>query len=449
MSGRRVGVALMAVAALLLAACGTRLPGSAFTTTTAPGTPTSGGSTNPASDVGVTPTEVRVGLIVSKTSALGSETFAPPMYGALAYFQALNARGGVSGRAVNVDVCDDSGTGAGNRNCVHKLVDDDEVFAFAGNSIYQYVGAAEVDAKGVPDIGGQPIGAAYDQYQHLYSIYGSTAPRMGTVGYDGKLYGGTEVYRYFKQTLGTKTAAVVSYNQADSQRFADLTVRSLQIEGYTVVKEQVDFAVPNFDAIAADMKAHGVDSVFDSLDAAGNVNLCNAMDGAGLAVKAKVTTVQSWDETVRSQYSRAPTCRNSLYAASMDRNYRDVQYPPVAQFRAEMKAAFPDREDRLSMWELEGWASGQWLTDAMTSCGANLTRRCVEDYMNRPVDYDGHGLLVPRNFIVEPTPSPTQHNCLNVAQWQDSAYGGQGGWVTRVPDMNTNCFDVPAVAYSA
>jgi len=36
-----------------------------------------------------------------------------------------------------------------------------------------------------------------------------------------------------------------------------------------------------------------------------------------------------------------------------------------------------------------------------------------------------------------------------VAQWQDTAYDGKGGWVTRVPDMNANCFDVPAVAYSA
>jgi branched-chain amino acid transport system substrate-binding protein len=435
--------------AFILTACGTRLPDSAFTTTTVAGAPTSAASTNPASDVGVTPTDVRVGLIVSKTSALGSETFSPPMYGALAYFKALNERGGVAGRTIDVDECDDSGTGAGNRNCVHKLVDDDKVFAFAGNSIYQYVAAAEVNDKDVPDIAGQPIGNAYDQYQHLYNLYGAVYPRNGKVGYDGKLYGGTEVYRYFKTTLGTKTAAVVSYNQADSQRFADLIVRGLQAEGYSVVSEQVDFAVPNFDAVAADMKAHGVDSVFDSLDAAGNVNLCNAMDSAGLAVKAKVTTVQSWDETVRSQYAEAPTCRNSLYATSMDRNYTDTQYPAVAQFRAEIQAAYPDRADLLSMWELEGWASAQWLTDAMTSCGANLTRACVEAYMNRPVDYDGHGVLIPRNFIVEPTPTPTQHNCLNVAQWQDSAYDGKGGWVTRVPDMNTNCFDVPAVAYSA
>ena len=250
---------VVAAFAVILAACGTRLPDSAFTTTTVAGAPTRAASTNPASDVGVTPTEVRVGLIVSKTSALGSETFSPPMYGALAYFKALNQRGGVAGRTIDVDVCDDSGTGAGNRNCVHKLVDDDKVFAFAGNSIYQYVAASEVSDKDVPDVAGQPIGNAYDQYQHLYNLYGAVYPRHGTVGYDGNLYGGTEVYRYFKTALGTKTAAVVSYNQADSQRFADLIVRSLQAEGYSVVSEQVDFAVPNFDAVAADMKAHGVD----------------------------------------------------------------------------------------------------------------------------------------------------------------------------------------------
>jgi branched-chain amino acid transport system substrate-binding protein len=433
---------------LLVAACGTRLSDDAFTTTTVGGAPPSG-PTNPASDAGVTSAQVRVGLIVSKTSVLGAETFSAPMYGALAYFKSLDAKGGVAGRTVDVDVCDDSGTGAGNRDCVHKLVDTDKVFAFAGNSIYQYTGAGDVNKAGVPDIGGQPIGNAYDQYQHLYSIYGSTEPRNGTVGYDGKIYGGTEVYRYFKTTLGTKMAGVVYYNQADSQRFADLTARSLQVEGYGVVREQVDFAVPNFDAAAADMKAHGVDSVFDSLDASGNVKLCNAMDGAGLMVKAKVLTVQSWDETVRSQYASAPKCRNSLYVTGLDRNYMDTQYPSVAQFRADMLSAYPDREDRMSMWGLEGWASAQWLTDAMASCGASLTRSCVEAYMNRHEPYDGHGILVPRDFIVEPTPAPTQHNCLNVAQWQDAAYGGKGGWVTKVADMDTNCFDVPAVAYNA
>src|SRR6185437_6372167 len=104
-----------------------------------------------------------------------------------------------------------------------KLIDRDHVFAFAGTSAFQYAGASYASQKDVPDIGGQPIGNAYDQYQHLYSICGSSYARNGTVGFHGKLYGGTEVYRYFKQNLGAKIAEVVAYNQADSLRFADLT----------------------------------------------------------------------------------------------------------------------------------------------------------------------------------------------------------------------------------
>ena len=68
--------------------------------------------------------------------------------------------------------------------------------------------------------------------------------------------------------------------------------------------------------------------------------------------------------------------------------------------------------------------------------------------MQRKEPYDGHGLLTPRDFIVK-RPGPTTHNCLNVAQWQDSADDGKGGWVTRVQDMNTECFDVPEVSYDA
>jgi len=453
--GRRTA-ALVSVVLLAAAGCGTRLSTSALSDATAPEGPSSAtvpltttpGPTNPASDVGVTATEIRVGLIVSKTSVLGTETFSAPMYGALAYVDSLDAKGGIAGRNVKVIVCDDGGTGAGNRRCVRKLIDDDRVFAFVGNSIFDYAGASYVDEHAVPDVGGQPIGYAYEQYRHLYSIYGSSSPRNGQIGYGGKLTGGTEVYRYFKVRLGSRVAGVVYYNQSDSERFANLIVSSLVLEGYQVVREQVDFSVPNYDAAAIDMKARRVDTVFDALDSAGNVRLCAAMDANRVTVKAKVMTVQGWNETVRSDYRSSPNCRNSLYATALDRNYMDTQYPPVAQFRADMARWYPDRQDRLSMWTLEGWASAQWFTDAAAPCGAQLTRACVEAFLNRADPYDGRGLLIPRNFVVEAPPSATAHNCLNVAQWQDSAYGGKAGWLTRTPDMGTNCFDVFNVAYT-
>ena len=435
---RSVAVALLMLGALV--GCGTRLPASAFSQAAA----------SPANVFidGVSTSQVRVGMIDSITSALGMDTFSGPGYGARAFFDALNASGGVNGRKVVVDQCDDSGSGLGNEQCVHKLIDTDKVFAFAGNSVFDYAGAAYVSAHDIPDIGGEPISQAYDQYPHLYSLYGSNEPRQGTVGWNGRLYGGTEVYAYFKQRLGAHVAAVVSYNQPDSVRFAQYTASGLRAAGYTVVNEQVDFALPNFAATASDMKARGVQVVFDAIDTSGNGRLCAAIDQVGLSLTAKVTTVQSWDQTVASTYAAAPRCRNVLYATSSDRSYADTQYPAVAAFRAAMDKYFPDRRDQLSMWELEGWASAQWLTDAIASCGASVTRACVEQFMNRTETYDARGLLIPANFVPEAQPAATERGCINVARWQDSANDGKGGWVTQVPDMNTNCFTGPTISYT-
>lgn len=459
MSRRRVSIVL-AVVLVAAAACGTRLPDSAFSSAPGPGTSPGGASSTPshpapsregagntASDTGVTASTVRVGIIASLTSPLGGDVFAAPSYGARAYFDALNARGGVHGRTVAATVCDDGASGAGDQQCAHQLIDSDKVFALTATTTLDYAGAPYVSAKDVPDIGGEPIGDAYDQYPHLYSLYGSDEPRQGTVGFGGVLYGGTEVYRYFKVKLGTHRAGVLYYNQADSQRYASLISKSLRAEGYTVVEEQLDFSLPNFDAAVLDLKSHHVDSVYDALDSTGNVDLCKAMDDDGLTVKAKVTNVQNWNSSVRSDYAGSPTCRNSIYATGNDRNYEDTKYPTVAAFRAAMSKYFPGRNGKLSMWELEGWAAAQWLTDAMTSCGAKLTRGCVQKYMNRPVEYDGHGLLTPRDFVVTQHPGGQSRNCLNVARWQDSAAGGKGGWITQVPDMDTNCFRVPSIAY--
>ena len=435
-------------AVLVLAACGTRLPDSAFATPTpAPQTPGSDGSGNFASDTGVTANTVKVGVIVSKTSALGPYTFSGSYYGATAFFDELNRSGGVHGRKVTVDFCDDEGTGAGNVDCAHKLIDQDKVFALAGVTAFQYDGAGYVQSKGMPDIAGQPIGNEYDQYHHLWNLYGSDEPRDGTIGWDGKLYGGTEVYRWFKERVSARRAGVVFYNVAPSQRFAQYQELGLRAEGYDVRMEQINLGLSNFDGAVADMSAHGVDVVFDALDEGGNVRLCQAMDSHDFAVKAKVTTTQSWSQRIGGTYANAPKCRNTIYATGNTRNYADQQYEQVAKFRADMSRLYPDQGPNLSMWMLEGWASALWLTDAMASCGPKLTRGCVETYMARKEPYDGHGLLTPRGFIVN-HPGPTSNNCLNVAQWQDSAEGGKGGWVTRVNDMNTECFDVPEVSYT-
>ncbi len=166
-----------------------------------------------------------------------------------------------------------------------------------------------------------------------------------------------------------------------------------------------------------------------------------------MKLKAKVTTTQGWTATVGTEYKASPICRNTIYATGNTQNYDDRGKPGVAAFQDAVSKYFPSHQSKTSEWELEGWASAQWLADAMRSCGAKLTRACVEDYLKAQKAYAGHGLLTPRNFVVM-RPPPVEHSCVNVARWQDSADGGKGGWVSSVPDMNKNCFDAHELAYS-
>ncbi len=206
--GRGVAAASFAVASgvLLATSCGTRVtaPPQPVPTVTAAPSGASAGPSNPASDIGVTPTTITVGLLVSRTSPLGPDAFSGSYYGATAYFDTLNQHGGVNGRMVKVVPCDDTGSGSGNVQCVHTLIDKDSIFALAGTTAFSYDGDAYVNQKGVPDVAGQPVGNGYDTYAHLWNLYGSDEPRNGTVGWDGKLYGGTEVYRYFKENSGPR-----------------------------------------------------------------------------------------------------------------------------------------------------------------------------------------------------------------------------------------------------
>ncbi|MGH4030889.1 ABC transporter substrate-binding protein [Actinomycetota bacterium Odt1-20B] len=427
----RAALAAALLLTLTVAGCGSRLPESDFEHR-ATGRATAGGA------------PVRVGIVTSETSPVGGAAFTGPRDGAKAYFERLNARGGIDGRRVEVHTCDDGGSGVGNNDCVHKLVDEQRVVALVATTSLDYAGASRVSAAGVPDIGGQPIGSAYDTYPHLYGIYGSLAPREGEPGWDGTLYGGTEVYRYFKREQGARTAAVVSYNQSASAAYARLVTRGLKAEGYKVVTEQVDFALPNFRAAAADLKEQGADLVFDAMDTHGNAQLCEAMDAVGAKVTAKVTNVQNWASTVAEDYKDAPRCRNALWATGSSLNYDDegatgTGQPALREFRAATKGLKTH-----SQWQVEGWAAAMWFTDAARACGrdGDITRACVDRFMDRGKPYTARGLLLPVTYERLAEPPKTRRTCVSVARWKDGR-----GWVTQAGDMRHNCFDVPQLGY--
>lgn len=405
------------------------------------------GKGNFASAPGVTASTITIGNISSRTNPFDPRAFVGPLYGIEAFVRYTNAHGGIHGRKLVLKTCDDQGDGSTNVNCVQQLVNSEHVFALVSNAILNYQGAAEVNSAGVPDIGSQPISTAYDQYPHLWDLYGETYPRTGKfVGDHGKLTGGTEVYRYFKVKYPKVAlkAGVVEYNQGDSERFGQSIVNGLQHEGYQVTEKTVNFALPDFDSVAQSFKSAGVKYVYDTIDREGNVRLCQALQDNNVPIFAKVVTTQSWEQSVNSDYSSARTCANEMWTYGNTRNFEDTQYPQVNAFRRQMSADGTGSTNDLSEWALEGWAGGLWFSDASASCGAKLTRSCVEAYMNRKTFYDGHGLLIPRRFEeISPQPSHIR-NCINMAHWSVSA----DKWVTMTPDMDHDCFVVPNLSYS-
>jgi branched-chain amino acid transport system substrate-binding protein len=492
---RRRGPVVAAVLAVgLLSACGTRLPDSAFsnqqqvgagpgtggsTTTTGKGatgssgsagtagssgskgssgssgsgsaagggTAGKGGAGNTASDTGVTASSITIGEIVSRTNPFDPRAFVGPSYGLQAFVRYTNAHGGIHGRQLKLQTCDDQGNASTDTNCAHTLVDKDKVFALVSNAALNYAGASYVNSKNVPDIGGQPIDNAYNTYRNLFDIYGESYPRNGKVGDNGKLYGGTEVYHFFKRHFPhvALKAGVVEYNQSQSERFGNSIVAGLKAEGYTVETKVVNFALPDFDSVAIDFKNKGVQYVYDTIDRGGNVRLCKALDDNNVTITAKVLTTQSWEQSINSDYKSSPHCRNELWATGNTRNYEDTKYAQVAAFRQQMSADGTGGADDLSDWALEGWAGGLWFSDAASSCGAHLTRVCVEKFMNSGKPYDGHGLLTPREFTSEASEPSTVRNCLNVVRWNSA----RGAWVDQVADMDKNCAVVKNLSYSA
>jgi branched-chain amino acid transport system substrate-binding protein len=397
----------------------------------APGAAGTGGGANAASDVGVTASEIKVGNITAVGGPLGPEAFSGMLHGAQAYFQALNERGGINGRKVRFVTCDDRESSDRNNACAQNLVENQKVFALVANGTPTYAAARYVDSKGVPDVGGQPIGNAYWKYPHLFSILGNDTPRTGKgVGDGGKLYRATNLYTFYKQKVGVSKAAVFFYFIPISRQAGMMMADGVKRAGIAVdyfgggSEAGMNPAAPSFDTDVIQMQRRGIDSIWNAIDIAGFQKLCQAMDRYGFKVKANVSTIQGMGDKVKEFSS---PCRNSIWVDTESKGYNQTDDPAVAEFRSAMKKF--DGGFRLHQWALEGWAAGKIFTDGVKSMGGAPTRKGLLDWLNSQGDpYPAVGLF--RNISWKPIDhSKPGSNCYAMHQWQDSA----GGWVTRSP----------------
>jgi branched-chain amino acid transport system substrate-binding protein len=213
-----------------------------------------GAGARPKADPGVTPTSVLLGGTVPLTGEAAAFGSVAP--GAKAYFDYVNAKGGVNGRKIEYRYYDDAYNPALTVQFTRKLVEQDHVFAIFGSvgtannlAIRDYLNAARVPQLFVAD-GSQQIGRSYARYPW-------------TMGFLMSYRGEGDVYG--KNLVKTRPHARVAvlYENTDLGRdmLTGLT-RAIAGKGPRIVARQsYEFTGSDVSSQIAQLKASGADAL--------------------------------------------------------------------------------------------------------------------------------------------------------------------------------------------
>jgi branched-chain amino acid transport system substrate-binding protein len=262
---------LLAAAVLSLAAAGC-----ASSAKTSSGTSS---AVNSASDVGVTPTTIKVGYIWSQTG-IASSTSAGAFEGAIARFDLQNAEGGVNGRKIELVREDDQSNGNLLLTDAQDLVQNKKVFAVLPISSFTFAGASYLNKQGIPVVGSAFDGPEWGQqpYSNMFSFlppYSST--------YAGKNYDYT-TYGKFLRAIGVTKLAGVAYGVSPSSQEAIRAIFASAV-GQGIADCYSDYSVPfgavDFTATALAIKNAGCDGTVAALVDSSNNALAQAEENVG------------------------------------------------------------------------------------------------------------------------------------------------------------------------
>ena len=384
------------------------------------------GASSGATDVGVTSNSITLGNITAINGALGPYAFGVTLPGLETWVDATNAQGGINGRKIVLDTCDDSADGQQNLACTTRLVSQDHVFALLGNNTDACASSAHYEyTQGVPDIG-FPLCNGYYMYPNMFSIYGTGYPRNAKLPAQQESQAG--VYQWLARQRHVSKGAFFFYIIPVSQQAGYGEEAGALSAGISTAyegggnHEGENPANPTFDTDVINMRAAHVDVIFDAIDTAGNAKLCSAMDRQGYTVTVKASTVEVYGQAV-GQWSQP--CRDSVYASDGSASYSNTTNPVVAQFRRYFSDYQPNGE--LHQWALDGYGLGLVLGDAVRSMGANVTRAGLVKWLDAWTQpqaggsgYTYDGLSVPLSWQPQNFHAPAP-SCTSIAQWQEKA----------------------------
>jgi branched-chain amino acid transport system substrate-binding protein len=337
-----------------------------------------------ASVPGLTPTSVTVGTISTQTGTLASN-FSSLIYGERAYYNYINAQGGVNGRQIDYKYAlDDAGNPTTFNQLSNTLINQDHVFAVTGVATAFFSPNLFVES-GIPTYGYNVTGnwagptnlfAAGGSVQY----YPAAAPQVSFVA---------------KSTQKKPSIAFVAYGVAASAASCTSEQNSLKAAGFTVSYSDLKVSYPG-STVATDvqrMKQAGSNMVVSCMDVQGNVTMARAIKQYGLNMtqlwfsgndQSTLDTNQSLMQGVYFDIGHVP------FTAS------PTLYPGLKLYFAQMKKYEPKyTTDEIA---LQGWESAALFVQGLKLAGKNPTQASVIAADNSLTSFTSGGLQAPVNW---------------------------------------------------
>ncbi len=341
---------------------------------------------------GVTAKQINVGAISTLSGPISAD-FAPLVKGVQAYFDMVDAAGGVNGRKISLAYdLDDGGTPSRFVSLAHTVVDQDHAYAVIASSYF--FNPTYLESTCTPTYG--------------YNVTGDWAGPPNLFGSGGSVqtYGSIlpEIAYLLKQTKAT-SLAVLAYNVSSSSAACQAAVNQLKAGGYHISYTDLKLPPVNPD-LTPDVQrilAAKSDFVLSCMTVDGNVALARGIKQYGLHVKQlwlngqDQATLDHYSNLVQGVYflvQHVPLAANQKV------------YPGLKEYLLAMKKYEP--ADVGTETAIQGWESAALLVGGIRAAGKNakgaagggMTQANLIKVTNQMTTFTADGLMTPVDWTV-------------------------------------------------
>ncbi|WP_405977763.1 ABC transporter substrate-binding protein [Streptomyces sp. NBC_00158] len=370
----------------------------------------------PGGQRGVTDKTIKVGGIVSMTSASGYSKKDTDL-GAKARYLRANAEGGVHGRTIDYIGAEDDGQDPGkNLAAARKLVQQDKVFAVAPMSSVTFSGADFLEQEKVPTFGWGTL-PSFCGPKYIYGFNGCLVPSPGGTLNQTWPEGIAKVLGAAKG----KSVAVIA-NDSDAGKFG---IRTFQ-QGFAAAGFTVSYAKASVPATAvpSDWSAYvkeimesaggkAPDAVVSVMQTPNNIGLFTALKRAGY--KGVISDPTDYDPGLLAK----DATRQALEGVHVLLQFEPFESdsPKMKQFKADIKAASGGQEVPLNMHMLTGYMSADLFLSIARKAGKDLT---TTHFQNAAQSFSDTGTLV--GDRAEPKGQKDSFGCGALVQLKGGRY---------------------------